>query len=179
MREDVAALLGSRTMVPFRPREASGLGVEMLTEMESRHQTHGAPCTALPAASHACKSKFMDRPLQSPQSTWIQSLRFVPSVASHCCWDFFFFFFFLTINVTGELLSFLREHRGRNKGPALLRRTSLSSCCFWQLPSLPAQGRRHRTTFYLSFPPQESLIYHSSAPARTAIFVNIMNLANS
>lgn len=67
MTDDVAALLGSGTMVSFGPREASGLGGEMLTEMESRLQTHGASCTALPAVSHACKSKFMDN-LSPPEA---------------------------------------------------------------------------------------------------------------
>lgn len=48
-------------------------------------------------------------------------------------------------------------------------------------PSIGWEAQDHLSPFacLFSFPPQESLTYHGSAPARTVIFINSTNLANS
>lgn len=171
MREDVAALLGSRTTVPFGPREASGL-------VQASHA--GCALRSTTSCTVCLQEQIHRQATPVPQRGWIQTLHFILPVSWHCCWDSpppppAYLFFFWTVKVTAELLCVLRAHRGRNKRPAFLWGTSPSLCCFWlQSSSHHSQHEEGDTgipeSFHLAFPPKKSPIYHSSAQNRTANF---------
>lgn len=145
----------------------------------SRHNTQAAPCTALPAASRACKSKFTDRPPQSPKAVNTEPVFYPPSILPLLLGlpapPPLTFIVKENKSKTAGLLCILREHRWRKEGPAFLWRTSPSLCCFWlQSSSHHSQHGEGDTgipeSFHLTFPPKKSPVYHSSAPNSTANF---------
>ena len=120
--EDHGAIWTKRSK-QFGSGEANGDGVQASDPWCSLHSTTSC-ITCLQEQIHGQTSPDPPNQVNIEPAFFPLSIQALPP-------GFFSPFFLLTISITGESLCFLRKYRGRNKGLALLWRTSRSSCCFW------------------------------------------------